>query len=253
MIRTIKTAILLMLLFVIWLVAPGAGVPLLAYHQVSNVPEVYSIDPEQFEEHMQYLASHGYTAISLAELFDSRSSARPLPPNPVIITFDDGYTDNCLTALPIMEKYGMKGTVFVIAGQVGQTEYLTWDQIRFMQAKGTEIGSHTYSHIALSGLDQPRLMDELTRSKQVLESNLGKPVDFLAYPFGQYDAAAITGVKQAGYAGACTGEPGQVTAGVDAYKLKRVNIPRPKYGLWEFRLRLLRAQIYAKLSPVFSF
>ncbi|WP_084574220.1 polysaccharide deacetylase family protein [Sporomusa malonica] len=251
MIRIIKAAAALMLLFVFWLLAPGAGVPLLAYHQVSSVPEVYSIDPDQFEEHMRYLSSHGYTAISLAELFASKNGVQPLPPNPVIITFDDGYADNCLTALPIMEKYGMKATVFVIAGQVGQPEYLTWDQIRFMQAKGIEIGSHTYSHIALSDLDQPKLMDELTRSKQVIETNLGKPVDFLAYPFGQYNANTITGVKQAGYVGACTGLPGLGTTKDDAYQLKRVNIPRPKYGLWEFRLRLLRAQIYAMLSPVF--
>ncbi|HWR42483.1 polysaccharide deacetylase family protein [Sporomusa sp.] len=250
MIRIIKMAAALMLVFILWLLMPSGGVPILAYHQVSSVPEVYSIDPDQFEEHMRYLESHGYTAISLAELFAAKSGVQSLPPKPVIITFDDGYDDNYLTALPIMEKYGMKGTVFVIAGQVGQPGYLTWDQVKAMQAKGTEVGSHTYSHVALSEISQPQLMDEVTRSKQMIENNLARPVDFFAYPFGQYNIDTIAALKQAGYTGACTGLPGLGTTTDDAYQLKRVNIPRPKYGLWEFRLRLIRAHLYAKLSPL---
>jgi peptidoglycan/xylan/chitin deacetylase (PgdA/CDA1 family) len=249
--KAIKLVAALILLFICWLLVPSAGVPILAYHQVSTEPEVYSIDPDKFEEQMHYLSNNGYTAISLAELFAANSGGQPLPPKPVIITFDDGYTDNYQTALPIMEKYGMKGTVFVIAGQVGQPGYMTWDQIKFMQAKGIEIGSHTYSHIALTDIGQPQLVDELGRSKQVLETNLAKPVNFLAYPYGQYNPSTIAAVKQAGYIGACSGLPGLGTIKDDAYQLKRVNIPRPKYGLWEFRIRLMRAEIFAKLSPLF--
>lgn len=102
--------------------------------------------------------------------------------------------------------------------------------------------------MALSELPQPQALDELVRSKQTLETNIGRSVDFLAYPYGQYNADTLTAVKQAGYKGACTGVPGQGTVESDTYQWKRVNVPRPKYGLWEFRLRLLRAQIYAKLS-----
>ncbi len=248
MIRVLQIVTVIILLISLWLLAPGAGVPILAYHQVSNVPEMYSIDPGEFEQHMQYLADHGYTAISLSELFAAKSGDKPLPKKPVIITFDDGYADNYLTALPIMEKYRMKGTVFIITGQVGQPEYMTWEQIRVMQAKKTEIGSHTHNHVVLTEIRQSQLQDELVRSKQILETNLGQPVEFLAYPYGQFNQHTVAAMKQAGYTGACTGLPGLGTTAGDAYQLKRVNIPRPKYGLWEFRLRLIRAQIYAKLS-----
>lgn len=248
--RVLLSFIAGMLLLSVWLLAPSGGVPILAYHQVSNVPEIYSIDPEEFEQQMQYLANHGYTAISLSELFAARTDGSLLPEKPVIITFDDGYADNYLTALPIMEKYGMKSTVFVITGKVGQAEYLTWEQIREMQARNTEIASHTHSHVALNEISPAMLSDELNRSKQLLEEHLQQPVEFLAYPYGQYNHQIIVAMQQAGYRGACTGLPGLGNIRGDAYQLKRVNVPRPKYGLWEFRLRLLRAKIYAKLSPV---
>ncbi|HWR06929.1 polysaccharide deacetylase family protein [Sporomusa sp.] len=248
MTRLLKIAAIVALVIMVWLMTPGGGVPILAYHQVSSVPEVYSIDSGQFEEQMRYLAIQGYTAISFADLFAARAGTQSLPPKPVIITFDDGYDDNYLTALPVMARYGLKSTVFVIAGQVGQPGYLTWDQIKNMQSAGTEFGSHTFSHVALNEISQPQLMDELTRSKQLLEQNLARPVDFFAYPYGQYNLDTIAALKQAGYTGACTGLPGLGTTTDDAYQLKRVNIPRPKYGLWEFRLRLVRAHLYAKLS-----
>ncbi|TWH45193.1 polysaccharide deacetylase family protein [Sporomusa sp. KB1] len=250
MIRSLQVIGAFILLVSLWLLAPGGGVPILAYHQVSSLPEIYSIDADEFDQQMQYLAENGYTAISLSELFAARQGGGKLPSQPVVITFDDGYEDNYLTALPIMEKHGMKGTVFVIAGQVGQTEYMTWEQLKALQQKGMEIGSHTFSHVALNEISPPEQLAELVRSKQVLETNLGQPVEFLAYPYGQYDSVTIAGVQQAGYTGACTGRPGLGTTSGDVYQLNRVNIPRPKYGLWEFRLRLLRAQIYGKLAPL---
>lgn len=250
MIRILQLVIVFILVTTLWLLAPGAGVPILAYHQVNSMPEIYSVDAGEFEQQMQYLAEHGYTAISLAELFDARQGHRPLPPKPVIITFDDGYADNYHTALPLMQKYGMKGTVFVIAGQVGQSEYMTWEQLKAMQAAGIELGSHTYNHVALPELSPPQQLDELVRSKQLLEAHLAQPVKFLAYPFGQFNAETMTLVEQAGYTGACTGVPGVGTGAGDAYQLRRVNVPRPKYGLWEFRLRLIRAHIYGKLASL---
>ncbi len=126
-----------------WLLYPARGVPILAYHQVAAADDIYNIDPRDFEAQMSYLAANGYTAISLADMFAAGRGEKALPAKPVIITFDDGYEDNYLTALPIMEKYGMRGTVFVIASLVGQPEYLNWDEIRDLRDHRTEIGSHT--------------------------------------------------------------------------------------------------------------
>lgn len=230
-----------------WLILPSTDVPILAYHQVSEADDLYSVPAAQFEEQMNYLQENGYTAIDLQQLFDSYEGKTTLPNKPVIITFDDGYEDNLLTALPIMEKYHMRGTVFVITDAVGTTEYLSWSQILEMREQHTEIGSHTVAHVALSDISATEQRNEIVKSKAVLEEHLGQPVKFLAYPYGQFSSTTQGLLREAGYQGACAGIAGLNHAGVNAYALKRINIPHPKYGLGEFRLRLLRANIYSKL------
>lgn len=236
-------ALFALLLLIGWLLHPISGVPILAYHRVRDDEERYSVSPQQFSEQMQFLQQHGYTAISLAEMADAFSSGKKLPPKPIVITFDDGYADNLLTALPIMEKYGMKATVFVIADSVGQPDYLNWDQALELLRRGTEIGSHTVSHAALNQVNDVQKQAEIAESKVVLESRLGKPVEFLAYPFGQFDVSLFPLLQQAGYRGACTGIAGLNFANDSPFRWKRINMPRPKLGMLEFRLRLLRAQL----------
>lgn len=240
-------ALIVVAFSVLWLI-PARGVPILAYHMVNDLDEVYSITPAKFEEHMAYLVNEGYTAISLAQLVSAWSGGPPLPAKPVIITFDDGYRDNYEIALPIMAKHGMKGTVFVIASHVGEHNYMTWEQIKAMQSQGTEIGSHTFSHVALSEVEPEAQVQEIQQSKHVLEDALGTPVAFLAYPYGKFSPALFSVLQQSGYQGACTGKAGLNKPGMNPFKLKRVNIPQPRFGLWEFRLRLWRAEIHSKLG-----
>ena len=230
------------------LLVPAAGVPILAYHMVNDLDETYSISPSEFEEQMAYLAQQGYTSITLAQLLDGMEGKTSLPPKPIVITFDDGYADNAEIALPIMARYGMNATIFIIAGHAGEPPYMSWEEIKAIQRTGTEIGSHTYSHEALSEINPTDQLQEVFESKKTLEAELQQPVGFLAYPYGKFSPAVVAALKQAGYRGACSGKAGLNKQGVDPYILKRVNVPQPKFGLWEFRLRLWRAEIYSKLN-----
>ncbi|WP_378950380.1 polysaccharide deacetylase family protein [Pelosinus sp. sgz500959] len=231
-----------------WFAWPTTGVPILAYHQVSDADDIYSVTADQFEEQMNYLASKGYTAISLEELFNAYEGKGTLPSHPIVITFDDGYEDNFLTALPIMEKYHMRSTVFVVSGLVGTTEYLSWQQISEMQERHTEIGSHTVSHIGLSSLSPEQQRREIVESKVALEEHIRRPIQFLAYPYGEFSPITEQLLNEARYRGACSGIAGLNREGADVYALKRINIPHPKYGLGEFCLRLFRAHLYSKLG-----
>lgn len=245
--RVVALSAFLIICILSWLIWPGPGVPILAYHQVSDADDIYSVTAAQFEEQMSYLKKQGYTSISLEELNNYYEGNFNLPDKPIIITFDDGYEDNLLAALPIMEKYNMRSTVFIVTGLVGTREYLSWQQIAEMKVRHTEIGSHSVSHIALGDSSPDQQRHEVTASKAMLEEHVG-PVKFLAYPYGQFTPMTQQILREAGYLGACSGIAGLNSKGVDIYALKRVNVPHPKYGLGEFRLRLLRANIYSKLG-----
>jgi len=246
--RVLALSAFFVICIVSWLVWPGAGVPILAYHQVSEeTDDIYSVTGVQFEEQMAYLHEKGYTPISLGQLFDFYEGKAVLPDKPIIITFDDGYEDNFLVALPIMEKYKMHSTVFIITSLVGTPDYLSWQQIADMQGRQTEIGSHTVTHVALDELSSDEQRHEIVDSKVMLEKHVG-PVKFFAYPYGQFTSTTQQILGEAGYLGACSGIPGLNRKDVPVYALKRVNVPHPKYGLGEFRLRLLRAHIYSKLG-----
>ncbi len=232
-----------------WLFWPTNAVPILAYHQVGGVDgEIYSVTVSQFEEQMKYLKKNGYRAISLEDLFNSYTGKTVLPEKPIVITFDDGYADNYLTALPIMEQYGMSATVFVVPSLIGTTDYLSWQQVIDMQERNTEIGSHTISHMGMNEINPTEQRREAAESKAVLESKIGAPIQFFAYPYGQFSADAQKILKEAGYWGACSGLAGLNDTKTNSYALKRINVPHPKYGLWEFRLRLFRAHLYSKLG-----
>lgn len=241
-------AAVLVVIAAVWLALPAPGVPILAYHKVGDTDEAYSVAPADFERQMAWLAAHGYTAVSLTDLLGHLTAGKGLPAKPIVITFDDGYEDNYLTALPIMEKHGMKATVFVITDSVGQAPYMDWDQIRAMRRRGTEIGSHTLAHRVLTDLPLAERLHDARASREALEWQLNTRIRFFAYPFGRFDAATADAVRQAGYLGACSTLTGLNKPGDDVYGLKRINIPRSSLGLLEFRLRLLRANLYAKLG-----
>lgn len=231
----------------------SSGVPILAYHSVRNTADTYSIPEAEFENQLRYLAANGYTVISLNEMLEGFAGKAVLPERPVVLTFDDGYRDNYTTAFPILQKYKMKATVFIITGSVGEAGYLRWEQLKAMQQQGIEIGSHTLNHLPLRELDFTAKVSEVTESKKILDKNLDIKVSFLAYPFGSYDRYMPEIMKQAGYLGACTGKSGTNYANTKYYNLYRINIPNSRYGLLEFKTRLWRGIICGKLKSIFRF
>jgi peptidoglycan/xylan/chitin deacetylase (PgdA/CDA1 family) len=237
----------------LWVRVGMQGVPILAYHMVQFPvdidDELYSISPEEFAEQLAYLKNAGYHSVSLHDVFAAQEGQGKLPDKPIVLTFDDGYEDNYTQALPIMEKYGFHGTEFVIVNSVGQSDYLSWDEIRAMQQRHTEIGSHTLNHVALHDAALPEKQQEIADSKRLIEDQIGRQVEFFAYPYGSYDQEAFTLLQAAGYRGACTGVSGYNLPGdTQPYRLKRVNIPHPRFGLWEFKLRLWKALLFSPFT-----
>ena len=155
-------------------------VPVLNYHSVSDVPigiSILSVTTGNFEKQMKYLVDNGYTPIHLNE--DPQEVNKP-----VVITFDDGYADNYDCAYPILEKYNIKATIFVITGSVDTPGYLTSEQIKSMELISFQ--SHTVSHRRLTELSDEEIVSELWESQVFLSRLTGKHVFALCYPVGKH-------------------------------------------------------------------
>ena len=208
----------------------------------------YNVPPEDFRDQLDYLREEGYTAISMLDYMKAKKGKAELPPRPVILTFDDGYESNYTTLLPILESYGMKATVYMVTNDIGLPGYLTWDELRDMQERGIEIGSHTANHQPLTEMDCSRQEEEMRLSKLLLEWNGIHTVFSFSYPNGAYDSGMPELLAQNGYLTAVTGDAGLNTFQTDPYLLQRINIPHPRFGRMEFRLRLFKAAVMTRLG-----
>ena len=182
-------------------------VPILMYHYIRNDPgrrdpagEDLSVSPVHFLQQMTYLATSGFHTITLDDLLAAIQWGTPLPSHPIILTFDDGYEDFYTAAYPVLHTLGLRATSFVITGKVGLSGYLTWDQIRAMQASGlVQFESHTVDHADMGHMPLSRAVYEMAASKAILEQQTGTQVLYFCYPAGHYRPGDISLLWSTGY------------------------------------------------------
>ena len=246
--------VLLLAAFAAWILTatPPSGFPILEYHMVTEEPrpgaERYVVLPEDFAAQLDYLTAEGYTTITPQDYARARKGKQQLPEKPVILSFDDGYEDNHRVILPMLEERGMKAVFYVVTNDIGLPGYMTWDDLFDLERHGMEIGSHTANHIPLTTLPPEKQREELHLSKLMLEWKGLKTIYSFSYPTGAYDAGIVAMLAEEDYLTAVTGEAGLNNVETNPYLLRRVNIPSPHFGLTEFRLRLMKADIAARLD-----
>jgi len=130
--------------------------PILMYHHIDNVTPASALDASlttndaEFSKQLAYLRCAGYTSVTLQQLFDGIYTGAPLPSKPVVLTFDDGYSDAFTDAFPLLRKYGFGGSFAIVTGFVGQPGYVNWDQVKQMAGSQMEMMSHTVNHADLN-------------------------------------------------------------------------------------------------------
>lgn len=208
-------------------------VPILMYHYISDPPrgadEIrrdLSLPGPDFELQLRYLANEGYQSITMQDLIRHIQQGAPLPPKPVLLTFDDGYKDAFTVAFPLLKKYGFTGTFFIFTKPINEEnrEYLSWQEVELMSAAGMEMGSHSYSHPDLRKLSGDALHREIVGSKEDIEAHIQRPVLFFCYPSGAYDSRIVHAVSEAGYWGAVTTQQGANHSGVNRLILQRIRV-----------------------------
>jgi peptidoglycan/xylan/chitin deacetylase (PgdA/CDA1 family) len=216
-------------------------VPILMYHSIQPQPPLenrLAASPQAFERQMDFLKRNHYRVLKLEELANLMRQKKKIPPRAIAITFDDGYKDNYTYTFPILKKYGIPATFFIIVQEVGRADRLSWEEILKMQNSGlATIGSHTVGPEPLTRIkSEEELKRQIFDSKEMLEQKLGRRVDFFSYPEGRFNAKIRQLVIAAGYRAAVATSPGKRYPSDDVFALKRLRISQNASNLLVFWL-----------------
>jgi peptidoglycan/xylan/chitin deacetylase (PgdA/CDA1 family)/glycosyltransferase involved in cell wall biosynthesis len=220
-------------------------IPVLMYHKIPAAPlatkhQIY-VTAENFEKHLAYFKQRKLTPITFADYLQFASGEWALadfPARPIILTFDDGYTDNYTNLLPLMQQYGYRGVLYLLGDF--NIRYNKWDadadptepraeimdlaQKRAFVAAGWEIGAHTMSHAKLTTLPLPEAAAEICASKTALEHALQTEIVSFAYPYGDLNEAVKNAVRSAGFALGVATDTGGMHLEDDRMQVFRVNM-----------------------------
>lgn len=207
---------------------------ILIYHEVAEGNSPLRVSPSLFEEHLDCFAESGATLLTISALGAALRSGR-LPPNPVCLTFDDGFASVVDEAVPRLVERGVSATVFCVAGYLGRTNdwpsQPSWVERRplapaaslaELAASGFELGAHGYDHAPLAGAAPELLHRELVEAQEALEQAVAAPVASLAYPYGSLPPAKGAALVRRTYDVACTATPRRSRADDDVFLLSRV-------------------------------
>ena len=233
-------------------------VPIIMYHSILKDParsNKYTITPAVLEEDLKYIKANGYETITISDLISYVYADKPLPPKPIILTFDDGHYNNYGYLYPLLEKYDMKAVISIVGSytdKFSETDeanlnysYLRWKDINELISSGrVEFQNHTYNlHDNTHGRigakkkngesdDEYKkiLEDDINKLQNEFKENTGYVPTCFTYPFGGISNSSLDIIKELGFKASLSCEEGinKITKNPNSlYLLKRYN--RPSY------------------------
>jgi len=172
------------------------GLRILMYHKIESVlpPDFLTVSTQQLEKHFKILKQKNYNCITLQDLIDYQLFQKPLPKNPLLLTFDDGYCNNLTQLYPLLLKYNYKAVIFLVAEFInsdikndnGERIYLSLDEIKQMNPNVVEFALHSFDHKSYNDLSIVEIQTDIQKTKQKFE-NLGiKYLPCHAYTYGAF-------------------------------------------------------------------
>lgn len=243
--------------------------PILMYHKVLDKPEDSPhrifVTTSRFESHLKFFKMMGFKTLTFSELADFWYERKPLqemPWSPLLLTFDDGYRSNLVNAGPLLVRYKMKASLFLLADSSIRRN--TWDpavagdedsmalldpsERARIEEFGFRVESHGLDHARLTELPDGEVLFQLEESRRRLSAEFGHEISCCAYPFGAVDARLPVLAAQAGYSFAVNTDRGGLRWFDEPCSLFRVNI-FPEDGwfdLWRKTLPWYRRRYFRK-------
>ena len=150
------------------------------------------------------LSKKEYNFTSIEGLLNAKESMNPS----ICLTFDDGFSSDYNLVLPELKRISATATFFIVTDFLDTPNYLTKKQVKYLSDEGMEIGSHSKSHPNFLMLSPDKRLEELCKSKEILENIIGKPISTFSFPYGFFDDECSWTVFSAGYSICCTSQHG---------------------------------------------
>lgn len=216
-----------------------APIPILLYHSVSDCPSQaiapFSVTPANFERHLDLIVHGGRQVLTVSALMDTLACHEHVQQARLAaITFDDGFADTLEVAAPMLAARRLPATGYLTTGCLfGRHRppdvaipgrMMAWTQVRELEMAGFEVGAHTHTHPHLDIIPRATARDEVRRSKELLEAELGHTVRSFAYPHGYTNSFLRSEARGAGFDSACGVRNRLSHAGDDRWCLARLTV-----------------------------
>lgn len=229
------------------------------YHRFGN-PKYPStnISLDDFENHLDYLKTNGFTMMRFGEAIDYLSNPQlPYIENVACITIDDGFKTFNTNALPLLKKHGFNATLFINSESVGNADFMTWEELKEVHRTGVEIGNHSHSHAYFLNESEATRMEifrkDLQKCQEEIKKYLGFYPDVFAYPYGEFDIPMKQALKELGFKAAAAQHSGVMYAN-DIFAMPRFPMAGPFTKIEPFRekanmkaLRVIKKSEYSFL------
>jgi peptidoglycan/xylan/chitin deacetylase (PgdA/CDA1 family) len=215
----------------------------LVYHIVNKrIDSKISISENVFKKQLELLLDR-YRILTLSDAINTIYKKENSTDQSILITFDDGYTDNVQIALPILCDLKIPASLFIITKYIGQlnrwnpgarydVKHVTWDEIHKWVNSGNEVGGHSHSHICMTRLSENEIGSEILNNKKCLEKNLHLEIKAFSYPYGEFNKK-VKRIVSKNYMIAFSTDEGISPTFRNRYSIKRLVVD-PKWDLHNF-------------------
>ncbi len=204
--------------------------PIIMYHYVEYVQDPgdfirkrLDVTPDTFEKELKDLQEAQYETYFVKDIPPLIGGESQLSPKGIVLTFDDGYEDFYAVAFPLLKKYNVKATIYIVNHFIGRKGYMTQKEIEeIIASRLVEVGAHTLDHIGLKGVSKATLEKQIVESKKELEDRFDINISTFAYPYGSFDTAAVSAVQEASFSAAVSVIPGVYHSEESLFYLSRI-------------------------------